>query len=203
MPKKAVLLTEDDLTTLQRLVRRERDRISTRPNRNTPEPELGTAPEVYVARTGSGIPAINLRPGADVWTGTGTGTGPGDWDEPGYANCEIYQVLEAGATGPGTPYLDHIPGLTRRVHNLGIIAIPANTWILVERDKFGIWWVTFDGSNSGGLQPPNPAGVGNSFGCITSVGIECDDGVATVFYSLAVHSAYVLINGVQYPVTFI
>lgn len=116
--------------------------------RSRPQPgdyDEYTSPEVYVARTpNGGIPALNVEvPSPSVVTGTGTDI----YDEPGRADCTIYQLLPpAYGTATGPEEL-RSAGFTRKVYNLGLDAVPANTWVLVSRDKFGRWYVTGSGSS--------------------------------------------------------
>lgn len=86
---------------------------------------------MYVARAPiNGIPALDVNT-----TGTGT-TALGD-DEPGYADCEIYQLM----TTDDPPRL-RSTGFTLRVYNLQNLTIPPNQWVTVTRDEYGTWWAT-------------------------------------------------------------
>lgn len=145
MAKHAYVLTDDDMDVLRRLVRRERDRRVGSSGRHTPEAEIGTAPETYIARTPlGGIPALTEPTDTDLGTGSdadiGTGTGTARVEVlPGYADCDIYQILV-------DPY-DNIPeiqpcGFTITVFNLTSVALASHSWILITRDKFGSWIVT-------------------------------------------------------------
>lgn len=135
----AYLLSESDREAIQEMLRQWKRMPDEPLSRHVKEP-LYQAPEVYVARTRSGgIPALSDE--ADV------GTAPGP-DQPGYAECDIYQLLQSGE-------LEIIDGLTRRVHNLSSSAIAANTWILVVRDKFGKWFSERAGSGGSGITSIN------------------------------------------------
>lgn len=90
-------------------------------------------PEVYVARTpAGGIPALD-----ENTTGTST-TALGD-DVPGYAECDIYRIID-DETGGDNPVLKPVEELSKRVHNLSIFPIDEYQLIQVIRDKFGNWY---------------------------------------------------------------
>lgn len=94
-------------------------------------------PDVFLARTpAGGIPATDVN-----------GTGTTDDEVFGSATCTIYRLSISGS-GTGTADEDNlVEGMdqTRRVFNLGAEPIEGDTWILVTRDKFGVWWVTETG----------------------------------------------------------
>lgn len=131
MAKKIIGLGEKSAEKFQEMLRSEHNRPRNTqgrgrdPSRDT-EDWLG--PEVYIGRTFQiGIPALDENV-------TGTGTTKGD-DEPGVNdNCQIYQRVTVG----GLEVLRPI-GTTRRVYNIFPQAIPANSWFLAVRDKFGTW----------------------------------------------------------------
>lgn len=128
-------LTNDDVRKLRELYRWVKDKpgfSSYGPGRggrlDNVEHEETTAPELYVARTPpSGIPALEE---------TGTGTDGLD-DEPGYAECEVYQLLDDDQDSPRL----YLTGNQKRVYNITTITIPGDEWILVARDKWGSWYV--------------------------------------------------------------
>lgn len=99
-------------------------------------------PEVYVAKVPpSGIPALSQT----GTTGTGT-TEPLD-DVPGYVECQIYAL---DTTDPAAPTFQHMPDLDRYVYNLSPNAITADEtpWVVVQRDKFGEWFVVSPGAGA-------------------------------------------------------
>lgn len=100
------------------------------------------APEVYVALTPSGgIPALAASSVVD------TGTGQADehnGDAPGYAECAAYRVLPP-ADGTDGAELWEVPGLSFRVHNASGSDVAGDSWVLVVRDKGGVWWAVTGG----------------------------------------------------------
>jgi hypothetical protein len=160
----AWLFDENDREQFRKLIRAEMLRLGNTSGRPFAPQELGTAPEIYIARTpAAGIPAIvgefsytgtgtgSCIPG---WAGTGTGTGTGTWatddDQPGYADCQVYRIIERC----GVPVVDHVSGLVKRVYNLSTSAIPGDTWIRIARDKWGSWLAE---PQSGGTQTIGPS----------------------------------------------
>lgn len=113
-------LAESDVAILREIVAWWRKSPKNRAGSHDIEPEVGQAPEVYVARTPTaGIPALV----AEVGTGVN--------DEPGYADCVIYQLISG--------LLQATSG-TKRIYNLGA-EVAGDAWIFVIRDKWGKWWV--------------------------------------------------------------
>lgn len=104
-----------------------------------PTRDLPQAPEVYVARApAGGIPALSV---------IGTGTG----DEPGHALCDVYRIAQSFGAGTGTaddgpPKMVRVNPLQRYVYNFTTADIAAHSWLVLVRDKFGLWIV----SNNGG-----------------------------------------------------
>lgn len=120
-------LSERDRDALRDLLEDFRGRRGQRDRAYTP-PGLPTAPEVYVARTPpGGIPALSTA-------GTGTGTSGID-DVPGSADCAVYQVVDVDDTFR----IQSVEGLFRTVLNLASAAVAGNTWIKIDRDKYGRW----------------------------------------------------------------
>lgn len=147
------LLNEEDRRLLREVIERERGRKTTNRISLPPEPLPGT-PEVYIALTPfAGIPALNpealLGTGATV-LGTGTGSATGG-NTPGSAICQVYQVVVT----QNVPDLHIVPGLSHRVHNLSLTAIPGRHWVIATRDKYGTWFAvpTATAGGGGGSMP--------------------------------------------------
>ncbi len=131
--------SEQDRVILQDLINIHKGQLGNTPSRppterSWDEAEDHQAPEVYIAKpqTSAGIP--KLLPTDDT-TGTGTDISGSLYDEPGKAECDIYQILVDGTSGD--PEL-HVIGLNLLVHNLSSSDIDQD-WILVSRTKFGKW----------------------------------------------------------------
>lgn len=141
MAKTVFALTERDAVALRAMIsefqRRSRSRVNTLGQELVAD--MHQAPEVYVARVpSSGIPALTWEAGAGIL------------DTPGSTTCALYKLHRGG---PLTGQLVPIQ-VNAAVHNLSTDAVPADTWCLVERDKFGTWWV----SGSGGLTSQGDTG---------------------------------------------
>lgn len=146
MAKEPWIASQDDRAIIQELVDERRVRRGNVPNRTTTEHtwsegEDHQAPEVYIAKpqTSAGIPPLLPTDGT---TGTGTDISGSLFDEPGKAECDIYQIVDNPTTGD--PELHNI-GLTEFVHNISLGNLPQD-WIPVSRTKFGKWMATFAGS---------------------------------------------------------
>ena len=151
-------LTRRDIDLIQSLSDKVRRSIGNPQNRpHFAEEELWT-PEVYVARTpAAGIPALTKIFGQSIE------------DQPGYADCYIYRVLEQ--VGTGGPELQPISGLFRRIYNLNPRRIGGNRWVLAIRDKFGNWFIT-----NPGIRPEDTDyGTGTGFNEFTGTGTESTD----------------------------
>jgi hypothetical protein len=132
-------LSDQDVAILQDLINIHKGQLGNTPSRppterSWDEAEDHQAPEVYIAKpqTSAGIP--KLLP-TDGTTGTGTDISGSLFDEPGKAECDIYQMLVDETSGD--PEL-HVIGLNLLVHNLSSSDIDQD-WILVSRTKFGKW----------------------------------------------------------------
>lgn len=151
MAKKITAFGDKGIREIQNLIREEQHRTRNTSGRGR-DPSLDAQdwlpPEVYVALTPpEGIDALSI----DTDTGTGTelaGTGTGEGNTPGFADCDIYRVIHAGTPPDDTPNLHPVGSLNKRVHNISSTPIGGSTWILVIRDKFGIWFAS--GSLGGG-----------------------------------------------------
>ena len=111
------------------------DHLNRQRGRNRPpgaqlEHDLRTAPEVYVARApAGGIPTLY-----ELYI-TGTGSGTGTHYLPGFTQCDIYQLDE----GDYGMELVAVEDESQRVFNITACKVEEDTWIVVERDKFGTW----------------------------------------------------------------
>lgn len=88
----------------------------------------GQAPELFVARAPSpgGIP-----PMVDT--------------TPGHTNCKVYQAVYPAPDSDDIELVE-IGDDTRPVYSLLQDEVPADTWVLVQRDKTGTWWTTHSAS---------------------------------------------------------
>lgn len=135
-------LTDADVELLQEMIRLHQNKRHNPALRPFDEEPNLQPPEVYVALAPmGGIPAL-----------TGAGT---DIDATATI-CEIYKLsaVSGPGTDPGFPLVD--AGFTQPVYNL-FNAVPANSWVLVEKDKYGTWWVsTSAGGGSSSTTPAQP-----------------------------------------------
>lgn len=128
-------LTAADVATIKEMVAafRSTPRNPSRAPEHTVEREETFAPEVYAALTPfAGLPG---RTGGVF---------------PGSAVCQIYRTIPTEADEPGRRELVEVPGLTRRVFNIHADGIPGTTFVIIERDKFGTWWVKGQASEEEG-----------------------------------------------------
>jgi len=138
-------LTNSDVAILRQMVADYLNRSLNQPIRLNPDSsykvgEDQQAPDVYVAypQTSDGIPAL-----LPAGTGTGTDVSGSAYDEPGKAECDIYQVITNDTTGD--PELHAVPGFSQIVYNLSSAALDQD-WLLVSRTKYGKWFaVTAEG----------------------------------------------------------
>ncbi len=137
------LLTDRDKTALDRLLSRERARVTRLGQLSAADPEDSQTPETYVVLTPvGGIPALDYGSG-----GTGTGTMPGSGDAPGYAACDVYRILYE--EGDSTYRLRPVSDLAVPVFNVGTSDVAGETWALAHREKFGEFVVGGSGTGSG------------------------------------------------------
>lgn len=133
-----------------------RDTARPRPNRTLsvePDPTW-FPPEVYAARAPTGgIPALDRQT-------TGTGSLDLGDDRPGSATCDTYRIVEVGSSSVLRP----VPGLTRKVYNFSVTAVPAYYWVLAVRDKWGRFWAVPGGGTdiSGGIGVDEKAKVSSN-----------------------------------------
>lgn len=130
------VLSDDDITVMREMTawfRRSSLNTPQRPYR--PDPPA-MAPEVYVAFIGStGIAGLTFY---DTFSGTGTGTASGETSTPivDGVECTLYRLQDQG----GYFTLEETD-LVRTVYNYGTSAVEAFSYVKVERDKWGTWWV--------------------------------------------------------------
>lgn len=125
-------LNKDDRDHLQQMLtwfKQRRTNLQSRSPLDLP----GRSSDTYIAVVPDigGIPPLTTP-------GTGTGTGFFDpdtnRDNPGFAECDIFQVVDIG---DGFPTIEPL-GFSLTVYNLSRSVI-GRDWILVTRDKFGTW----------------------------------------------------------------
>lgn len=130
--KTVTFLTQADRDIIQRFLdekRRSAVNTTQRGREGANEHEEWLVPEVYVARVPSGgIPALVGSGDESVLIGR-------DGDIPGYADCDIYRILQTGSR----PKLRKVSFVPKKVFNLSTDAINSIPWIITLRDKFGSW----------------------------------------------------------------
>lgn len=127
------VLSQDDIGVLRALIDRARRQGLNRPIPLLDVPRPDGAPDVYVALApGGGIPA---RAGA----------------VPGVAACEVHKTATPDGAAPSATAAG---GLSVTVYNFGTDAVPAGTYVLVVRDKWGVWSVAGAAGGGGGATPP-------------------------------------------------
>lgn len=122
------LLSEKDLKVIKELLysysRRQIAPVERGPNQAIENEESMTS-EVYMAKTPVTGLAANTPAGS-------TGAG----DQPGVAYC---QILKLSVNSP--PDMQLLAGFKEKVYNLGDDSIEPFKWVMVQRDKFGNWFV--------------------------------------------------------------
>ena len=105
--------------------------------------DLSEAPDVYLART----PAAGLVPltiGDDVGTGSGSvstslfNSGLADTLPVAQGCCQVYRVMDLGSG----PQILEAPIPPVCVCNMSSDPIPGNCWVWIQRDKYGMWFVS-------------------------------------------------------------
>lgn len=115
-----ITLSESDVKTLKEYIDRVRRINQNPPLRPYVEPEYTPSSEVLIALApDSGIPPISgYLPGGGIECPTFK-----------YREGDVSSVLED-------------TGVFKVVYNLFDTEVPANTWILIIKDKHGVWWVS-------------------------------------------------------------
>lgn len=132
MAEPVIGLTQADRDLIQRFLdEKRRSSLNThnRGREGQTEHEEWLAPEVYIAKVSTEIPAL-VGSGGDADAEIGN-----EGDEPGYASCDIYQIRASS----GVPKLRKVGTFPKRVYNLFGADITETPWIPVVRDKFGSW----------------------------------------------------------------
>lgn len=160
------VLSKESLNTIRAIVKEYKDKVQ-RPSTSSEggiEDQEFPAPDVYVALTpADGIPALT------------TESGVGTEDEPGYADCEVYRLV----TSPdGLKVMAPVYNLTKRVYNLASTAYDGDNWVLVIRDKLGIWWAISPIAGGGGGELTVMEADGSpSYSNITEFQVDQDEGL--------------------------
>jgi hypothetical protein len=173
-----IVLTPDAYQKLRDMYAQMKRMLDQGPPRRPPaEDDPALAPECHLVLTPSGGVA-------DLDEGPDTGTAYGGGDLPGYAECDVYRVVE----GEGGPEMEAVEGLTLRVHNVATVPIPGGMWALAIRDKFGEWffapWYAVE-EVPGTSTSTSTAGV-NALEVVTGVTLSCVDGEAHAEVTTAV-----------------
>ncbi len=129
-------LTEADQQILRDMVEERKKVLKNTANKPSfTEPVPGSS-ETYVVLCESPFPGLNSLPGTS--SGTGTGSVFSSGDIPGAKECAVYRLLPA--VGADDPYLQKV-GTPVVVYNL-FGTISTRRWLIVNKDKYGTWWVS-------------------------------------------------------------
>jgi hypothetical protein len=163
-------LTDDDRKKVQRAV------DAVRPL-GGPTGMLGGSPDIYVAKAPEGGIAALVPKGAD------------DYDHPGFAVCQIYQIMPSNASGESWD-LQPMSGMDVPVFNLSGIPIDEDCWMVVVRSKEGMWLC------AGQLTPPAIPGTGTDSG--ENIGTGTGTGIG---YEVVTIITGLRVDGVNLQVT--
>lgn len=130
-PGKLNVLSNDEIKILKRFVETLRkQKVNVVNALQTQQSfDLGQTPDIYIAKTteSSGIPPMTPALTED------------DFDVPGYAQCDIYNIIY---NDDQQPELKPVTSLKERtVFNLSLARVPQGCWIRIQRTKFGQWIV--------------------------------------------------------------
>lgn len=139
MPEPLYGLTQVDYDTIRQLIQWWRGVSPALTTINRPAVELGPdsqSPQLYIARTPTnGIPGLNAHV-----------QGTASDDEPGEAECEIYQVMRY----QNPVVLNPTAANDRTVYNLSTDPVPGDSWVIIARDGFGSWIALITGGGFAG-----------------------------------------------------
>lgn len=142
--KTAYVLTDEDLVKLKDTMSYVESLRRNKPIRND-DSFNSLSPDVYVALVPFG--GIDGITPVDIPTGTGTG---GSLGSPSSVSCDIYQIIPGESVGGSTQFMP-VSDTSLDVYNISTQAIPGNSWVVVTRDKYGVWIATGAPSAVGAL----------------------------------------------------
>jgi hypothetical protein len=91
----------------------------------------------------------------DLSPGSGTGSQADQGDRPGFADCQLYQLMDHTPKGRWLSHPRMEPtGYTIRVYNPSFTAIPQGIFLPVLRDPWGYWWPAGYPEPAGGVGVP-------------------------------------------------
>lgn len=137
----AYLLSADALAAIRTAVEQQLRETLNTAGRGFVEDTVSDASDCLMAFTpADGIPA--MIPGTEFVPGTGSAEG--EYNTPGFADCDAYQVL-IGANPDWvalkTPELRQLGApLVLRVYNMTEDPVPGGSWVLTVKDRGGRWW---------------------------------------------------------------
>jgi len=141
MAEHIVGLSAGDVAIIQKLIDESVGRRQNQPLRGE-RMQIGPyRSDIYIAYPpAAGIPPLER---ADTVGTAVPGTGTGQFDRPGSADCDIYNIRIDTA---GIPEIQAVPNFTaRKVYNLTTTRI-AQDWIQLVRSKYGQWLAVQGGS---------------------------------------------------------
>ncbi len=139
-------MTEQDRDVINSLVRERRAQRQNASQRPYYPEDDSKAPDVYVARITSEVSALQ-DDDATIGTATGTGTGV----IPGSGMADIYRTdIVWGENRLHSIIREQV------VYNLSDGVIKVGAWVLISRDKWGVWYIT--GTGTGGMTEENLGG---------------------------------------------
>lgn len=146
MTNLGVILTEEQGQLFADLLAREAAQRGRLRLRSSPDAVPDQPWHHVVLTPDGGIPAL-----ASAFIHAGHTTGTGTYgDSPGSADCDVYEKVD-NAEKDGVLLTDPkmvAMGYQITVYNSSDSDIPEDTYVLAERDPFGVWWT--DGAPSGG-----------------------------------------------------
>lgn len=143
--KTAYVLSESDLVKLKDTMEYVASIRRNKPIRDDQSFD-SLSPDVYVAL----VPFGGIGGIAPVVDPTGTGTTPMTLGSPSKVSCDIYQIVPDDVNGT-TPQFMPVSDTSLDVYNISTQAIPGDSWVVVVRDKYGVWIATGAPSAVGAL----------------------------------------------------